>query len=560
MHPGITALVGIGDKLLASRPLFLWQILAENFHPMRADITNYRTPEEEINFAMSSVPILVRRELADGLKVNLRPKHAQWFKATTDDEDIEFDADAQGWLEYASKVMRRAIYDPKSGFVKTTSEADSDWVTFGQAVIHIGLNDVRDSLLFQNFHIKDCGWSEGTNGIIDTMHRNWSPTVRQIVKLFPKTKTEKHTNLLKEDPEKGVKCRHIVLPADNGIYDSSKAKAGRDEFISIIVDMENDVVLEELGQKTFRYVVPRWATCSNTPWARSPVCEVLLPDARSLQALTRIILESGEKAVDPATILSQEVFRSDLDLRAGGITWADLEYDQRLADKFAVLSPQGQGLPVALQLSQMLTGALRDGSYVSKLSMPDPDRERVTAYEIRKALEKRMAEVSPIYEPAEEVYSSPMLDETMSIMLEQNAFGRTEDIPQALRGADVNFTFSNPLREAEKELDAHRFVQGAQMVQMATPLSPAAAKMIKTLPALKKALLGIGWSHDDLASDDEIMAAEIEGQQKQQMMEQLAAAQQGGDAAKSIGEAGKNVGDAAQSLEGVDLSGLIGGQ
>jgi hypothetical protein len=58
MKSRVQELIGIGDKLYADGfPLLaLWQTLAENFYPMRADMTRVRyIPEEFASYLMTGV-------------------------------------------------------------------------------------------------------------------------------------------------------------------------------------------------------------------------------------------------------------------------------------------------------------------------------------------------------------------------------------------------------------------------------------------------------------------------------------------------------------------------
>jgi hypothetical protein len=77
--------------------------------------------------------------------------------------------------------------------------------------------------------------------------------------------------------------------------------------------------------------VPRWQTISGFQYAYSPCTSIALPDARMMQQMSRIILEAGEKSVDPPVVAVEEAVR-EVNLAAGGITWADFSFDGKLRE------------------------------------------------------------------------------------------------------------------------------------------------------------------------------------------------------------------------------------
>ena len=85
-----------------------------------------------------------------------------------------------------------------------------------------------------------------------------------------------------KEPYREIKCRHIVLPADDYDLENNKNK-DRFPFVSLYVDVENAIVLEEVPRKRLGYVIPRWVTISGSQYAYSPATVIAIPDARMLQ-------------------------------------------------------------------------------------------------------------------------------------------------------------------------------------------------------------------------------------------------------------------------------------
>jgi hypothetical protein len=149
-----------GDALFGKRSTLvsLWQEISYNCYIERADFTLERvigtTFAENL---MTGVPSLCRRELGDQLGAMLRPKEKEWnFCETTRMDRI--DNAGRKWLEMATIVMRRAMYDRRTQFVRSTKQGDHDFAAYGQAVLETSLNGARDTLLYRNWHLRDVVW------------------------------------------------------------------------------------------------------------------------------------------------------------------------------------------------------------------------------------------------------------------------------------------------------------------------------------------------------------------------------------------------------------------
>ena len=81
-------IVKIGNKLFDQKHEMdsLWQEIALNFYPERADFTTKRNAGEEFSdHLFSSYPVLARRELGNMLAASLRPRSQKWFSLHVDD-------------------------------------------------------------------------------------------------------------------------------------------------------------------------------------------------------------------------------------------------------------------------------------------------------------------------------------------------------------------------------------------------------------------------------------------------------------------------------------------
>jgi hypothetical protein len=547
-------LIRDGDQLFTKRLSFmsLLQEIADNFYVERADFTASRSHGSEFaSHLATSYPLLARRELANAFGSMLRPRGQEWFRMGLERQDRE-DNEGKRWLEWATGVQRRVMFDRRAMFDRATNEGDNDFAAFGQCVISAELNRDADGMLYRSWHLRDVAWCESYDGSVGARHRKWKPTARQLAGEFrPKAdgKQPLHARvieMLDKDPYGTVNCRHAVIPAED--YDSPSSKADyeyvkpgvrkwKTKWVSVYLDTDNNHVIEEVGVHTPVYVIPRWQTVSGSQYAYSPATVAALPDARLMQAITATLLEAGEKAVNPPMIAVQEMIRSDISVYAGGITWVDAEYDQKMGDVLRPISQDKGGLGMGMEMQDRARQMVAEAFYLNKLSLPVMAGS-MTATEVSQRVQEYIRNALPLFGPMESEYNGALCDQTFEILLRAGAFGSIDDMPQSLRGQEVQFRFESPLHEAAERQKGQTFMEAKAMLAQAAELDPSVTAMVDSRTALRDVLNGIGtparWLRDE-AQMQEMDASAAEQQQAQQMLAMMG---QGATVAEQIGNAG----------------------
>lgn len=519
----------------------LWQEIALNFYPERADFTDARHEGQEYaDHLFTSVPVIARRELGNMFSASLRPQSHPWFGIHVEDEALDQGRDERAFLEFLTQIQRKAMYDRPAMFVKATKQADHDYAAFGNAVIHVGPNVNLDGLLYRNYHLRDCAWSENAEGSVDVLHRHWEPTARQLKQLFPGSIHREVEQMATLDPEKTVKCRHVAVPSR--LY-AHRGKNGKDfPYTSMFIDIEHEKELETIGLPYFPYVVPRWMTVSGSQYGRSMSTAVALPDGRTMQVVVRTLREAGEKYVDPPMIAVAEAIRGDVPTYAGGITIADMEYDERLGEVLRPISQNSGGMPIGFEIADSLKQDIASGFFLDKLQLPEVQVE-MTAFEVRRRLEEQIRASSPIYEPIEKEYSEALSELTFDVMNHHGAFP-LDLMPESLQGRDINFAFRSPLSDMADQAEAAVYQEGLQKVVIPTmEVDPSFIHNIKLDAAGRKALIATGYKAEWLASEEEVEEKRAQDQQRQEEAQGL---EQAGQVAAVAEQGGK----AAQALEG----------
>lgn len=540
--PKLQTVIESGNKLFQERTSLLvhWQELAENFYFERADFTVQNSiGNDYASNAMTSVPALARREMGNLYRSMLRP--VDFFKVRATDDDRNDASDAKAWLEWATRLMRAVMYRKGANFTRSTVMGDHDHVTFGQCVIEICPAIDRESVFYRNWHLRDVAWSEDYAGQVQDVHRNCSVPAWWLIQRFGDKVPAKIKADSAKDPHASVKVRHTVVPV--GVYEVDvPIKAGH-RFISIWVIPDENVILEQVSRAYRGYVIPRADTVSGSQYARSPFTSIILPDARTKMAIERILLEAGEKAIDPPMIAVQDALRSDIALYAGGISFIDMDYDERTGDALRPVNSDYSGLPFGQDMSLRYDQVIREGMMLTKVNLPDTSN--MTAYQVRKIMEQHMRAHIPMFEPVEVEYNEPLCSETFDIMRSLGAFPMNE-IPESLRGADVEFSFQSPLKDIENDGKAQKLQEGMGVIQIAAQLDPTVAKIANPMEITRDTLNALGWPQDWMFTEDEIgkrVEAENAVAQQQVALQQAAGvAEAAGKAApmvKALSDAGR---------------------
>ena len=544
-----------GNRLFEKRrPLLsLWQTMAENFYPMRADFTTTRSLGSEFaSHLMTGRPVLAHRDLGNALSAMLRPRGQAWFHARTNDERINTDASARQWLDAKSDVMRRIMYDPRAQFIRATKQGDNDFVAFGQTVISVDPNRDLDGLLYRSWHLRDVAWCENAELQIDTVHRDWKLEARALVRLFPQTVSAKVKEIAEKTPYQEINCRHIIMPADE--YDlkadaKERHKRERLPFSSICVDIENDTILEEKPAKRLNYIIPRWVTVSGSPYAHSPATVTALPDARLLQQMTLTLLEAGQKAVDPPLKATQEGVVGGVNTYAGGITWVQAEYDERMGSALEPLIGSAPALGWGDKREEKIEQLISEAFYLNVITLPEASQgDKMTAYETQKRVEEYIRRALPLFEPMEVEYNGGLCEQTWNLAMEHGAFGPLTDMPKILSGREINWQFESPLQAANERVKFQAFQQSAELLAQAAQLDPNVRFDLNVDKAFRDALGAIAPA-DWVVPEEESNAAKQQAAEVQRAAQAAEALATGADVATRMGTAVQAAGDAAQSVQ-----------
>jgi hypothetical protein len=331
-----------------------------------------------------------------------------------------------------------------------------------------------------------------------------------------------------------IDCLRLVISTE--MYKGQNGEGKDYPWMIVYLDMLNNHIMHEQGSTQRGFTLPRWQTVSGSQYSYSPATVAGLPDARLLQAMSLTLLEAGEMSVRPPMIATQDAVRSDIQLFAGGITWADHEYDERKGDVLRPLNQDRRGLPLGYEVRDHQMSMLAQAFYLNKLTLPPPEGD-MTAFEVGQRVEEYVRAALPLFEPMEHEYNGQLCEDTFDLLLHAGAFGSVQDMPKELQGREVHFKFVSPLHDAIERKNASVFMETAGLLEQAMAIDPTAIYNVDMTGTLRDALEGVGLPAKNMVPLAKVEELISEAKEMAASQEQAELARTGAEAARDVGQA-----------------------
>ena len=548
MDSNARRLCELGDKLFSKKAMLdeLHQTLAEHFFPERANFTVERVDGEEFAREIyESGPAQARRDLAGAIGAILRPRGKEWFRPVPQDDWRKTDR-AMKWADFARDKMRSLLYNDRTNFQKVMTDADDDFVAFGNAVPILTEAPDRNGFLFELSHLRDNAWDVNRYGMVDCNHRKFKWSLRRIAQKYgEKVLSESQKKRLENNPYELVEIRHVLMPLEDyePIKYPRRAFVGK-PYASVYVNYEAMTILDEGGYWEFPMLHRRWRVPSDSVYGYSPAAMLGLVDARVLQSQSRVIMDAGELAVAPPLIAKRDAVLGGVNNYAGAVTWLDIEYDERLGDAIRAIDNRSD-VRIGLEMKVDTRNILQAAWYLNKLSLPS-DKD-MTAYETSERIAEYIRSAGPIFEPFE-ADNARMLNTLFNMMLRIGYFGPVETIPPELRGGEIVFEFDTPVSQAYQRVKVQRAQEVLQAIGPAAQIDPTVVDNLDLNRLVRDTVTNIGADSAWLTPEDAVANLRAGRQQKLDEQEQMMKAGAALDAAKKAGDATHKFAGAAQGL------------
>jgi hypothetical protein len=189
-----------------------------------------------------------------------------------------------------------------------------------------------------------------------------------------------------------------------------------------------------------------------------------------------------------------------------------------------------------MEWQQDLRTQLADAFYLSKLNLPPVGGPDMTAYEVGQRVQEFIRNVLPLFEPMESDYNGQICDQTFELIMHNSPEVRRH-IPKDLAGAEIDFQFESPLRDALEKVKIGQLTEASQILATAMQLDPSVALIIDNQKAVRDTLgaaVPAAWLRDE-ATVEKMAAEQAMRQQSAQLLDMM---QKGADVSKTLSESG----------------------
>ncbi len=510
-----------------------WQEVADYMQPRKADVTKSRSKgDKRTELIFDGSPLQSVELLSASLHGMLTNPSTPWFSLKFKDQGMEGEDEAKAWLESATEVMYSAFN--QSNFQQEIFELYHDLITFGTAAMFIEEDD-EDNLKFSTRHINEIYISENDKGRIDTVFRKFRISARAAIQKFGNVSTHIAVTA-KKDPYEEVDILHAVYPRSD--FNPAKQDKENMPFESIYMDADSGDELSVSGFKEFPFVVPRYLKASHEIYGRSPAMTAL-PDVKMLNEMSKTIIKSAQKQVDPPLLVPDDGFMLPVRTVPGGLNF----YRAGTRDRIEPLNI-GANNTLGLNMEEQRRNSIRNAFYVNQLMMQDGPQ--MTATEVIQRNEEKMRLLGPVLGRLQSELLKPLIDRAFAILMRRNLFAQAPDF---LSGQDIEIEYVSPLAKAQKSTELSSIMRAIEIMGSLSNVAPVfdhinMDKLVRHLTSI------VGVPQKILKPQSELDA---ERQAQAQQQEQMQQVQQLAEAGGKVAPLAKALPEEAQAVANADV-------
>ena len=513
-----------------------WQEVADYMQPRKADVTKSRSKgDKRTELIFDGSPLQSVELLSASLHGMLTNPSTPWFSLKFKDQGMEGEDEAKAWLESATEVMYSAFN--QSNFQQEIFELYHDLITFGTAAMFIEEDD-EDNLKFSTRHINEIYISENDKGRIDTVFRKFRISARAAIQKFGNVSTHIAVTA-KKDPYEEVDILHAVYPRSD--FNPAKQDKENMPFESIYMDADSGDELSVSGFKEFPFVVPRYLKASHEIYGRSPAMTAL-PDVKMLNEMSKTIIKSAQKQVDPPLLVPDDGFMLPVRTVPGGLNF----YRAGTRDRIEPLNI-GANNTLGLNMEEQRRNSIRNAFYVNQLMMQDGPQ--MTATEVIQRNEEKMRLLGPVLGRLQSELLKPLIDRAFAILMRRNLFAQAPDF---LSGQDIEIEYVSPLAKAQKSTELSSIMRAIEIMGSLSNVAPVfdhinMDKLVRHLTSI------VGVPQKILKPQSELDAERQAQAQQQEQMQQMQQVQQLAEAGGKVAPLAKALPEEAKAVANADV-------
>jgi len=509
-----------------------WQEITDYFLPTKATITKQRTPGQKLRIdKYDSTPVDSLQVFAAGLHSYLTNPASRWFNLGIREKELAQIKEVKDFLAVCQEELFRAINN--SNFNQQIHEGYIDFGSFGTSCIYEE-EDLFDDIRFFARPPAEIFIMENAREEIDMLYRYCSYTARQAYEKWGGNAGEKVLAAIESNKyDENFDFLHLVMPRYERI--AGKLDSLNKPFASLYIEISQKKLVSQSGYDEFPFFVARNLKLSGEPWGYSQ-CMIALPDAKTLNAMTKTLLKGAQKQVDPPIVVPNDGYLLPFRITPGAVNIKS----EDTKEKIDVLN-FGGNLPIGLEMQEIYRTQIRRALFVDLFlffATLQRDPQKMTATEVRERINEKMLILGPILGRLMNELLDPLIHRTFNILMRN---GKLPETPEILIGKEYKIEYISPLAKAQKLSDAQSINDFLLTLKGMAEINPEVIDNLNFDKTAQELSEIYNVNPEILRSDDEVQAIREQRLQAQQAMQQMEMLKAGAGAAVDLSQADKNL-------------------
>lgn len=476
----------------------MWQDIADRVWPQMADFTTKRSDGAIRTEKMfdATAALAAQRALA-ALTSFFWPSNQRYQKLTADAPKKVVTQAVQQYLDEQTETLFRVRYSPLAAFEAQMSEAGQSFLVFGTGILFIeeAWNKVAQTfhILYRSVPLAQCYLAENAAGKIDTLHRCFTWTLRQIEQRFPGKLPEKLAQRLLKEPDFKIEVVHSVCPRED--YQPGKIGYGAMPFASVYYLPGEKAMLEEGGFRTFPFAIMRYMTSPGEIYGRSPAW-LAMSNIRVLNTEKRTLLAAAQKVVDPPLLAAEDGVLGVFSQAPGAMNFGGLDQQGNELVKPLIT---GARLDIGLDMMDKEREIISSAFFLDVFKAL-VDNPQMTATQALELMQERATLMAPIGGRIESEGLGPMTERELDILAHA---GQLDQMPQELveRGGAYEIEYTSPMRQAMRASEGIAITRSLEQILPLAQEDPSVLDVFQSLALTARELCEINGVPAKLMND-----------------------------------------------------------
>jgi hypothetical protein len=477
------------------------------------------------------------RTFVSGMMAGMTSPARPWFRLTTYDPALRDFKGVNVWLYDVEHRIREVI--AKSNTYYVLPDCYRSLGLYGIGAFSV-LPDDEEVIRCYPFPVGSFCVATSPRGIIDTIFREYSYTVEQLIRDFGKENCSVAVQnaYINGNYDQWIDIVHAVTP--NKYADSEKLTAKNKSYISCWYEKNGneEKFLRESGFNEFPVMCPRWDVLGEDVYGHSLAMEIL-GDAKQLQLEQKRKTEAIDKLVNPPMSADVRLRGQRASLLPGDITYVDglsMSPHGGFRPTYEI-NPRIQELMVDIQECQ---ARIKRGFYEDLMLMFATANSEVsagiTAREVEERHQEKLLALGPYMERLNNELLNKLISRIFNIMLDK---GLIPPPPPELQGSQLKIEYTSVMAQAQKLIGLNGLERLVGFTANLSAVDPSAMDKLDVDQSIDEYSEMVGAPPRAVRSDDEVAERRQQRAQKEQMAQMAALAQplqQAAQGAKSLAD------------------------